>query len=246
MFNIGNITGYIHSHESFGAVDGPGVRFVLFMQGCPLRCLFCHNADTWEMTSGIETTPMEQAEIIKSYYNFIKKGGVTISGGEPLLQPQFCRELTVLCHKMGLHVAIDTSGGIELAASKEAIDEADMLLLDIKDIDSNDCITLTGKDNKNAFDTLNYCDYTQKDVWIRHVLVPGYTLNDEKLEKLAKRLSWYKCIKRVELIPFHKMGEYKWDFCREQYRLSDTLPPTAAEIKHAKEIMKKHGLNIAE
>lgn len=236
--------GYLHSVESFGAVDGPGVRFVAFLQGCPLRCLFCHNADTWKIQEGKPVTPAELTAQLLQYKNFIKKGGVTLSGGEPLLQPAFCREVALLCRQNGLHVAIDTSGGVPLASCKEAIDAADMLLLDIKDVDREGCRRLTGRTNENALEILNYCDYTGKDVWIRHVLVPGYTLAEVKLRRLANLLSWYTCVKRVELIPFHKMGEYKWDYVNEPYQLTDTPAPTEQEMNRAKEIMREYALPI--
>ncbi len=238
------IVGYLHSVESFGAVDGPGVRFVAFLQGCPLRCLFCHNADTWNRNEGKKVTPRELVEQILQYKNFIQKGGVTLSGGEPLMQPEFCREVARLCRKNGLHVAIDTSGAIPLSVCREAIDAADMLLLDIKDIDPEDCVKLTGQSNANALEILNYCDYTGKDVWIRHVLVPGYTLDTYKLLRLGRVLSWYSCIKKVELIPFHKMGEYKWDYADREYQLKNVNPPTEEQVEQAKEIMRKYALPL--
>lgn len=236
--------GYIHSFESFGAVDGPGVRFVVFMQGCPLRCAFCHNADTWETGIGTEMTAKELHKKIMEYKNFIKNGGVTFSGGEPLLQYEFIADVIELCRKSGLHTAIDTSGGIPLKTAKRAVDLSDMLLLDIKDIDSDDCLKLTGKSNENALEILRYCEEQNKDVWIRHVLVPQYTLNDGKLNRLGAELQKYSCIKRVELIPFHKMGEYKWELLGHEYQLHSINPPTAEEIQNAKEILKKYALPL--
>lgn len=237
-------TGYIHSFESFGAVDGPGIRFVVFMQGCPLRCAFCHNADTWETKIGTEMTPNELFLKIYEYRNFIRGGGVTFSGGEPLLQHEFVAETIKLCKEAGLHTAIDTSGGIPLDIAKDAIDAADMLLLDIKDIDSEDCLKLTGKTNENALRILSYCNEQKKDVWIRHVLVPTLTLKEEKLKRLGAELKKYDCIKRVELIPFHKMGEYKWELLNYDYKLSDVEPPTISEIENAKEILRKYALPL--
>lgn len=242
MNTLRESTGYLHSVESFGAVDGPGVRFVAFLQGCPLRCLFCHNADTWNMAEGQIITAGELLDKILSYRNFIRRGGVTLSGGEPLLQPDFCEAILTLCKGEGLHTAIDTSGGVPLSKCKNAIDAADMLLLDIKDIDKEDSVLLTGQTNENAFDILNYCEYTQKEVWIRHVLIPGYTLKEEKLHRLGKILSWYHCIKKVECNPFHKMGEYKWDFVKEDYQLKNVQPPTAKQVEDAKEILRKYAL----
>lgn len=244
MSDLRSVSGRIHSIESFGAVDGPGVRFIVFFQGCPLRCLFCHNPDSWSFTEGKETTAGAMIDQIVDYRSFIQKGGVTLSGGEPLAQPAFCQALLALCKAEGLHTAVDTSGGVPLATAKPAIDKADMLLLDIKDFNSDDCKTLTGKTNENALAILNYCEENGKPIWIRHVCVPGYTLIPEKLERLAEYLSHYACVQKVELIPFHQMGMYKWDFVDAEYQLKDTPVPTEAEMEVAREIFRKHGLKL--
>lgn len=241
---MGSTIGYIHSVESFGAVDGPGVRFVAFLQGCPLRCLFCHNPDTWKTNEGTKMTADELFNQIKQYKSFIKNGGVTFSGGEPLMQPEFLVDVINLCKQEGIHTAIDTSGGVPLAKAKQAIEAADMLLLDIKDIDKEGCKVLTGQSNSNAMDILNYCDYLGKDVWIRHVVVPSYTLDKTKLDRLGRVLSWYSCIKKVELMPFHKMGEYKWEYIDTPYQLSNIESPTNENMKMAKEIMRYYGLPL--
>lgn len=242
--NFREVKGRIHSIESFGAVDGPGVRFIVFFQGCPLRCLYCHNPDSWSFTDGKEKTAGEMIDEIVGYRSFIQKGGVTLSGGEPMAQPEFCKALLTLCKQEGLHTAIDTSGGVPLSTAKDIIDIADMLLLDIKDYDDEDCIKLTGKSNQNAFDILNYCEEINKRIWIRHVCVPEYTLIDTKLENLAKFLSNYRCIEKVELIPFHQMGIYKWDFVDADYKLGDIEVPTNDIMNKAKEIFTKYGLKV--
>lgn len=242
--NYREVKGRIHSIESFGAVDGPGVRFIVFFQGCPLRCLFCHNPDSWSFTDGEEKTAGEMIDQIIGYRSFIQKGGVTLSGGEPMAQPEFCKAILTLCKQEGLHTAVDTSGGVPLKIAKDVIDTADMLLLDIKDYNDEDCITLTGKSNKNALDILNYCEETNKRIWVRHVCVPEYTLVEEKLEKLAEFLSKYKCIEKVELIPFHQMGMYKWDFVDTEYQLTDIEVPSNDSMAKAKEIFTKHGLKL--
>ena len=228
--------GYLHSLESFGAVDGPGIRFVVFFSGCPLRCLYCHNPDTWEQKRENATTAPALMQKIRTYKNFLRNGGVTLSGGEPLLQATFCEELLTLCRAEGLHTAIDTSGVISLAQSQAAIDLADMLLLDIKDIDANDCITLTGQSNANAIATLRYCEKTGKPVWIRHVLLPGYTLKQDKLRRMAAFLQPFSCIARVELLPYHTMGLYKWDSLGIPSRIRQTQPPADAEVAAARSI----------
>ncbi len=231
--------GLIHSFESFGAVDGPGVRYVVFMQGCPLKCLYCHNPDTWcKNDKVIEMTTSEVMKKISSYKSFIGKGGVTISGGEPLLQPEFVKELCELCKANGLHTAIDTSGFVYTELAKSAIDACDLVLLDIKDIDSDDCKTLTGQTNENAFKTLEYCQSIGKSVWIRHVLVPEYTLNNDKAKRLGEFLSRYDCIKKIELLPYHEMGKYKWEALGLDYSLSHISVPDKASVNEYRNILK--------
>ncbi len=237
-------TGRIHSTESFGAVDGPGIRFVVFFQGCPLKCKFCHNPDSLDEKGGTVVTAEELIKKILTYKNFIKKGGVTLSGGEPLMQIDFCVALLEGCKKNNIHTAIDTSGYAELFEVIEAIDLADLILLDIKEIDEADCIELTGKTNKNAFEMLDYCETQNKPVWIRHVLVPTMSMQDEKLHRLGEKLSHYECIQKVELLPFHKMGEYKWKELDLEYQLADILEPTSEQIKNATEILKKYNLKF--
>lgn len=239
-----SVQGRIHSVETFGAVDGPGVRFVVFFQGCPLRCKFCHNPDTWNPAEGKPVTAKELAGQIASYKNFIKDGGVTLSGGEPLLQPEFATALLLECKRLGLHTALDTSGGVPLSAAKPPVDAADLILLDIKDIDKEDCRALTGQDNQNALALLRYCQQTGKPVWIRHVMVPGLTLNPDKLTRLSAFLSGFSCIQKVELLPFHKMGEYKWEQLGRPYSLTDTPVPAPEEVALAKEIFRKQGLPL--
>ena len=228
--------GYIHSYESFGAVDGPGIRFVVFLSGCSLQCLYCHNPDTWVQNTKNKITADELLAKVLPYKNFISSGGVTISGGEPLLQDKFCEEFILKCKKNNLHTAIDTSGVIPLDISKKAIELADLILLDVKDIDEEDCIKLTGKSNKNTFATLKYCEQIKKPVWIRHVLLPKYTLKKDKLERLAKYLSGFSCIEKIELLPYHVMGKCKWEELRMPYALDGIEPPTNDEVAEAKAI----------
>jgi pyruvate formate lyase activating enzyme len=238
-----DVKGRIHSTESFGAVDGPGIRFVAFLQGCRLRCLYCHNPDTWECHGGMEVSSLELVQKILQYKNFIEKGGVTLSGGEPLLQPEFCEAVIDGCHENGLHVAIDTAGAVPLEASKVAIEKADLIILDIKDIDDEDCIKLTGFSNAETLKTLDFCEKIGKAVWIRQVLLPGYTLKEDKLHRLGKFLKPYKCVKKVELLPYHKMGLYKWEQLGIKSQIKDIEPPGEEEVKKAKEILLEYGFN---
>ena len=226
------IPGQVHSYESFGTLDGPGVRFVVFLQGCPLRCRYCHNPDTWEMRGGRTVRSGEVLREIESCRNFLS-GGVTLSGGEPLAQPEFARDLLRRCRKAGLHTALDTAGSIPLRLSASVIDEADLLLLDIKALDDALCRELTGAGNRNTLDTLDFCEKNGKAVWIRHVLVPGWTLERERLTGLAGYLKTFSCIQRIDLLPFHKMGEYKWKELGQESPLAATPEPTREEIQEA-------------
>lgn len=241
---MAKVAGHIHSVESFGAVDGPGIRYVLFVQGCPLQCLFCHNPDTWYANDGKIAYSDDIVKDIISYKNFIKTGGVTISGGEPLMQPDFVLDIIEQCRRLGIHTAIDTSGAVPLSVCKSVIDAADLILLDIKSLDNVICKVLTGKGNENALAMLDYCEKVQKPVWIRHVMVPGYTLQDDMLIKLADYLKPFKCIEKVELLAFHKMGEFKWQQLKREYLLADTKEPTMQEVAHAKEIFTQRGLKV--
>ncbi len=238
-----NVIGYIHSVESFGALDGPGVRYVLFLQGCPLRCLFCHNPDSWAVGRG---QPIGSADVVRDilrYRHFIEKGGVTLSGGEPLMQPEFVAAILEGCRENGLHTALDTSGGVPLLACRQAVDAADMLLLDMKAADEALFRRITGRSMDNTLEILEHCEDTGKRVWIRHVLVPGLTLEEAQLHALGRLLRRYGCIERVELLPFHKMGEYKWEALGAPYTLSETQPPPAEAVDRARELLRGYGLD---
>lgn len=239
-----NVKGRIHSVESFGALDGPGIRYVLFMQGCPLRCLFCHNPDSWHMEEGKEIGSQEVLQDILRYRNFISRGGVTLSGGEPLMQPDFAASILEGCRENGLHTALDTSGAVSLLYCRQAVEGADMLLLDMKAAEDGLFRRITGRGMDNTLDILNHCENVHKRVWIRHVLVPGLTLQKEQLHKLGKLLKPYRCIERVELLPFHKMGEYKWEMLKQPYTLADTQPPKTEEVEMAKQILSGYGLDV--
>lgn len=224
------VSGKIHSFESFGTLDGPGVRYIVFLQGCALRCCYCHNPDTWDVCGGEVFTVEEVMKKILSCRNFIKSGGVTFSGGEPLLQREFLSELLDACAEEKLHTAIDTAGSVPVAVSSGVIDKADMLLLDIKSLDDTLCRKITGQGNRNALDTLEYCEKTSKPVWIRHVVVPGLTMDEGKLQKLSQYLEKFNCVKRVDLLGYHKLGEFKWSSLGIENTLKDTPEPSKEEI----------------
>lgn len=242
--NPGDVVGYIHHTESFGAVDGPGIRFVIFLQGCNLRCLYCHNPDSVTGQGGKEMTAQAAVDLALRYRSFIKDGGVTFSGGEPLLQAAFVAAATRLLQEASLHVAIDTAGQVPLAKSQKAIDAADLILLDIKAMDQAVSKRLTGQDNSATFATLDYCEKIRKPVWIRHVLVPGYTLDEVQLMAMAHRLKAYTCIEQIELLPFHKLGEPKWEEIGRAYELGDTPATTQKEAEAARKIFRAQGFKV--
>ncbi len=235
-----NIIGYMHQRETFGAVDGPGVRYVLFLQGCPLRCVYCHNPDSIQTGGGKAITVSKAMEDILHYKSFIKDGGVTISGGEPLLQHEFTHALLNACREAGLHTAVDTSGFASKQVQRKIADAADLIMLDIKSIDEEMCRQITGHSNTRALAMLDYCEISGKSVWLRHVVVPGLTLDTEALTALADHIKHYSCIQCVELLPFHKMGEHKWD--KDKYSLADTPTPTASQMAAAKQIFAQRGM----
>lgn len=243
--NNREVKGRIHSIETFGAVDGPGIRFVVFMQGCPLRCLYCHNPDSWNVKSGTLTSVGELMDKILDYKNFLS-GGITVSGGEPMVQGDFVYALLQEAKANGLHTALDTSGAFGLESSKRLIDASDMLLLDIKAATPARYQQITQREYayQNAFATLDYCESIGKPVWIRHVLLNNYTLNTEELELLAKTLDGYSCVQQVDLLPFHKMGEYKWGELGYQYKLFDAPIPTKKEHEQAKTIFSKYHYRV--
>ena len=226
----------VHSLESFGTLDGPGVRFVIFLQGCPLRCRYCHNPDTWAVAGGMAMETEEIMVRIRSCKNFLRNGGVTISGGEPLLQSHELVELLNACRQEGFHSAIDTAGSLPLEETSEAIDAADMLLLDIKSLEDTIRRALTGHGNEMALATLDYCEKKNKSVWIRHVVVPGFTLNDDALRRLGTFLASYRCIKRAELLAYHKMGQKKYEALGIMDPLADTPELDAKDFVRAQKI----------
>ena len=237
------MTGKIHSFESFGTVDGPGIRFVVFVQGCPMRCLYCHNPDTWSSAGGTQYTAEEVASRILKYKNyFTGGGGATVSGGEPLMQAAFVEELFTILKKSGIHTALDTSGALYDARNPRAFDSllavTDLVLLDIKHIDDDEHIKLTGRSNKNILAFARYLSDLGKPVWIRHVLVPGITDNDEYLHRLKAFLSTLTNVEKVEVLPYHTMGEVKYNKLGIDYPLKGVQPPSPERVKNAKEILK--------
>lgn len=237
-------TGFIHSTDSFGAVDGPGIRYVVFFQGCPMRCIFCHNPDSWTFGQGTEMSVDDVVDKILPLRSFYRTGGVTLSGGEPLAQPEFAEALLRRLKDEGFHTAVDTAGSIPLERCRAAVDLADLILLDIKAFDPFLCKNMTGVDGSSAKALLEYRQQTNRPVGLRHVLVPGYTLERGALESLAEYLSSYSCIERVDLLPFHQLGAHKWKELNIPYTLEEINPPTAEEVSMAQSIFRAKGLPV--
>jgi len=235
-----NVMGRIHSLESCGTLDGPGLRCVIFLQGCAMRCVYCHNPDSWCVTGGKVIGSEQLVQDVLSYRSFISSGGVTLSGGEPLLQPEFTLSVLEGCREHGLHTALDTAGGVSLKKCDTVVAAADLLLLDIKAGEPELFRQITGMGMEHTLEVLNLREQEGKPVWIRHVLVPELTLNDAALHALGELISRYKCVERVELLPFHKMGEYKWQAMGMQYTLDDVPPPAAEQISHAADIIRQY------
>ena len=244
MKDCSQIKGRIHSIESFGSVDGPGIRFVVFMQGCHMRCQFCHNPDTWAMEEGEEKTADEllaQALRYKTYWK--QNGGITVSGGEPLLQMDFLLEFFTKAKAKGVHLTIDTSGHPftreEPFFSKfqEVMKVTDLVMLDIKQIDEEAHKTLTGWTNSNILDLAQYLSDTGKSMWIRHVLVPGGSDSDEYLKQLDTFVKGLKTVEKIEVLPYHTLGEYKWQELGMDYPLKGIEPPTKERIENAKKLL---------
>lgn len=229
----------VHSFESFGAVDGPGIRFVIFLQGCHLECKYCHNRDTWDINSGKYESLDEIFTKVIRYKNYIcPNGGVTVTGGEPLLQVKFLIELFKKLKEENIHTCIDTSGMVTITDDiKELLSYTDLVLLDIKHIDDNKCRDLVGKSNKLELEFAKYLSDNNIKMWIRQVIVPGYTDNEEDLLKLKDFIDSLKTVEKVELLPYHNIGEFKWKKLGLKYPLEGIRQATDEDIKKAKEIL---------
>ena len=229
----------VHSVESFGTVDGPGIRFVLFMQGCHLKCKYCHNRDTWNINGGIYKSLDEIFDKIMRYKNYIyPNGGVTVTGGDPLIQAKFVYELFKKLRKEKIHTCIDTSGMFPLTTDiKKVLSVTDLVLLDIKHIDDKKCKELVGNSNELELNFAKYLSDNNKDMWIRQVIVPGITDNKEDLLKLKSFISSLNTVKKVELLPYHDMGKYKWKELGIDYELKNIKPATTKDIEKAKRVL---------
>ncbi len=240
---MSELKGRIHSFDSFGTVDGPGIRFIVFMQGCPLKCKFCHNRDTWDFNKGEEYTVEEIIKRLKRVKPYIEAsslgGGITVSGGEPLGQAEFVCELFKECKRQGFHTCLDTAGSYEINGTiKELLEYTDLVLLDIKHIDSRKCKELTGMDNTNNKNFAKYLSQTNKKVWIRQVLTPGITDDIDTLkatQKFVKELG--DIVEKIEILPYHDMGKFKWIEIEGKYPLEGVRCATQEDVKKAQTIL---------
>jgi len=233
---------YIHSIETCGTVDGPGLRYVVFFQGCTLRCVYCHNPDTWRFGSGIEMTVTDILEDALRYKSYMKYsgGGFTACGGEPLAQAAFLSELFRKLQKNGIHTTLDTAGSMQFQDTKELLAHTDLVLLDVKAFDQQKYSQLTGGDFSQARAFAEYLNKKQIPAWARYVVIPGLTDADSDMISLASYLNDFTNIQKVELLPFHKMGETKWEALELPYTLSKTLPPKDKKMDELTEIFYKH------
>lgn len=241
-----NLTGHIHSVETAGTVDGPGIRFVLFLTGCPLSCLYCHNPDCLKLKNGrVETVENLLAEIA-TYRNYLQKtkGGVTISGGEPLVQPAFTEALLRGCKEMGLHTALDTSGFLGHNAPDSLLEATDLVLLDIKSGLPDVYKRVTGVELQPTLDFAKRLDAMGKPVWARFVLVPGWTDGEDNIRAVADIIAPLSNVERVEVLPFHKMGEHKWEGLGIEYALKNVEPPSRDDTDRARDIFRRAGLQV--
>lgn len=238
--------GYVHSTESFGSVDGPGIRFVTFMQGCRMRCEFCHNPDTWNLGGGTPYTAEELLEEAMQYRPFWgKKGGITVSGGEPMIHIDFLIEYFKLAKEEGIHTALDTCGQPFtdkepfFSRFKELMNYTDLVLFDIKQINDEKHKKLTMHSNQNILNMARYLSEINKPVWIRHVLIPERTDFDEELIQLDQFIKSLKNVVKVEILPYHKLGIYKYAALNIPYKLEGIEPPTKERIENANRLLHK-------
>ena len=234
----------VHSIESFGSVDGPGIRFVIFLKGCAMRCQYCHNPDTWSRAGGQLRSVddvLAQAQRYRSYWG--ENGGITVSGGEALLQIKPLTELFRKAKTLEINTCLDTSAqpfsrdSSSFAAFEELMKYTDLILLDIKHIDNDVHKQLTGWGNENILDCARYLSDIGKPVWIRHVLVPGINDDDASLHKLRAFIDTLSNVERVDVLPYHSLGVYKWEQLGIPYALTDVKSPTEESILHARKVL---------
>lgn len=239
----GAVTGLVHSVESCGTVDGPGIRFVLFLSGCSLRCRYCHNPDTSCVRRGRSRSAADVLEEIARYRNFLLAagGGVTLSGGDPLFQPDFSKAVLKGCKELGLHTCLDTSGHLGRNADEDMLAHTDVVLLDIKAWNAEQYKALTGGELRPTLEFAERLAVLRKPVWLRYVLVPGWTDNMEDIAELSRYAASLGNVDRVDVLPFHQMGRFKWEELKLEYTLKDVPEPSAELTEQVRGIFRREG-----
>ena len=243
------IKGKIHSIETCGTVDGPGIRYVIFTQGCLLRCQYCHNPDTWNINSK-DAKEMSVAELIKDiskYKSYMKfsGGGVTATGGDPLMQKEFISALFKACKEYDIHTTLDTAGFVDIDdVTKEVLENTDLVLLDIKSFNSDTFKKIAGRELDKTLAFAEYLKEKNIETWVRFVLVPGLSDNEQEMNELAKYITTLTNVNKVSILPFHQMGSYKWEELGIPYKLKDTLEPSKDEAEKARQIFQNYGLIV--
>ncbi|OOE90889.1 pyruvate formate lyase 1-activating protein [Salinivibrio sharmensis] len=240
--------GRIHSFESCGTVDGPGIRFIVFMQGCLMRCKYCHNRDTWDTHGGKEVTVDEIMKDVRAYRHFITAsgGGVTASGGEAMLQPEFVRDFFQAANAEGIHTCLDTNGYIRkhTPVIDEVLDATDLVMLDLKQLNDEVHEDLVGVSNRRTLDFAKYLHKIGQKTWIRYVVVPGYTDDDDSAHRIGQFIQDMDNIEKVELLPYHQLGAHKWEALGHDYELQDVSPPSKEVMDRVKEIIASYGHSV--
>lgn len=242
------LTGRVHSLESFGTVDGPGIRFVVFFQGCLMRCRYCHNRDTWDRKAGMLMTVDQIMAELRSYKHFIMPhGGVTATGGEAMLQVEFVRDWFRACHAEGFHTCLDTNGYVRkyTPAVDELLAVTDLVLLDIKQMKNDVHRKLVGVSNEYTLAFAQYLEQKNLRTWIRYVVVPGWTDDDESVMLLGAFLQGMSNIEKVELLPYHELGKHKWLEQEQRYRLEGVSPPSKESLQHIKKTLENYHLTVS-
>lgn len=231
----------IHSIESFGTHDGPGIRMVVFVQGCQFRCLYCANPDTMDLRGGqmLELEEIVNRAVRQKIY-FAKNGGVTVSGGEPLLQRAILKKLFDRLHEENIHTVLDSNGRLLDDQTKDLLHVTDLLLLDVKHFNNEWHKKLTGLSNTGTFKVAEYRESTGKPMWLRYVLVPGWTDGEEHLHELGNYFKDYKTVERIEILPYHQLGVHKWEALGMEYKLKDVNPPDAITLERSASILRNY------
>lgn len=239
-----SITGRVHSIETCGTVDGPGIRFIIFLQGCLMRCQYCHNRDTWDTEGGKETTVEELMQELLQYRHFMNAsgGGITISGGEAMLQPEFVKAMFEACRLEGIHTCLDTNGFVRKIdeTTKEVLERADLVLLDIKQMDNKKHIELTHVSNKYTLEFAKYLAKQNQPIYLRYVVVPGITDDLDDAHALGKFIEPMKNIEKIEILPYHELGKHKWTAMGEIYPLDGVSPPSRESMINVQNVLLQY------